>query len=67
MYALPKYGTMDLTPFFAPFYMLFFAICLNDAGYGAILLFAGIMLLLKGGASLKQASWLTICPSWTVR
>ncbi|MBQ3583011.1 MAG: V-type ATP synthase subunit I [Alistipes sp.] len=60
MYALPKYGTMDLTPFFAPFYMLFFAICLNDAGYGAILLFAGIMLLLKGGASLKQASWLTI-------
>ena len=60
MYALPKYGTMDLTPFFAPFYMLFFAICLNDAGYGAILLLAGIMLLLKGGASLKQASWLTI-------
>ena len=66
MYALPKYGTMDLTPFFAPFYMLFFAICLNDAGYGAILLFAGIMLLLKGGASLKQASWLTIfCGSAT--
>lgn len=23
MYARPKYGTMDLTPFFAPFYMLF--------------------------------------------
>ncbi len=60
MYALPKYGTMDLTPFFAPFYMLFFAICLNDAGYGAILLLAGAMLLKKGGASLKQASWLTI-------
>ena len=60
MYALPKYGTMDLTPFFAPFYMLFFAICLNDAGYGAILLLAGIGLLMKGGASLKQASWLTI-------
>ena len=60
MYALPKYGTMDLTPFFAPFYMLFFAICLNDAGYGAILLLAGLALLKKGGASLKQASWLTI-------
>ena len=27
MYARPKYGTMDLTPFFAPFYMLFFGIC----------------------------------------
>ena len=60
MYALPKYGTMDLTPFFAPFYMLFFAICLNDAGYGAILLLAGIILFKKGGASLKQASCLTM-------
>lgn len=60
MYALPKYGTLDLTPFFAPFYMLFFAICLNDAGYGALLLIAGLVLLKKGGASLKQASWLTI-------
>ena len=32
LYALPKYGTVDLTPIFAPFYMLFFAICLNDVG-----------------------------------
>ena len=60
MYALPKYGTMDLTPFFAPFYMLFFAICLNDAGYGAILFLAGLALLKKGGASLKQAALLTM-------
>ena len=42
MYALPKYGTIDLTPFFAPFYMLFFGICLNDAGYGLILLVLGL-------------------------
>ena len=60
MYALPKYGTMDLTPFFAPFYMLFFAICLNDAGYGAILALVGAILLKKGGQALKQAAWLTI-------
>jgi V/A-type H+-transporting ATPase subunit I len=60
MYALPKYGTMDLTPFFAPFYMLFFAICLNDAGYGAVLFLVGLALLLKGGASLRQASMLTM-------
>ena len=60
MYALPKYGTLDLTPFFAPFYMLFFAICLNDAGYGAILLLAGLGLLLKGGAAMRQASILTM-------
>jgi V/A-type H+-transporting ATPase subunit I len=51
---------MDLTPFFAPFYMLFFAICLNDAGYGAVLFLVGLALLLKGGASLRQASMLTM-------
>lgn len=45
MYARPKYGTMDLTPFFAPFYMLFFGICLNDAGYGAILALLGAWML----------------------
>ena len=60
LYALPKYGTLDMTPFFAPFYMLFFAICLNDAGYGSILLLAGIMLALKGGKGLRQAACLTM-------
>lgn len=59
MYALPKYGTIDLTPFFAPFYMLFFAICLCDAGYGAMILAAGIALLLKGGEKMRQIGWLT--------
>jgi len=60
MYALPKYGTLDLTPFFAPFYMLFFAICLNDAGYGAILFSFGVALFLKGGQAMRQASMLTM-------
>lgn len=59
MYALPKYGTIDLTPFFAPFYMLFFAICLCDAGYGTMILAAGIALLLKGGDKMRQVGWLT--------
>ncbi|MEE0915932.1 MAG: V-type ATPase 116kDa subunit family protein, partial [Alistipes sp.] len=62
MYALPKYGTVDLTPFFAPFYMLFFAICLCDAGYGAVILAAGVALLLKGGKKMRQAAlFSTIC------
>ncbi len=47
-YALPKYGTMDLTPYFAPFYMLFFGFCLADAGYGLVLALGGLFLLLKG-------------------
>ncbi|MFR9619991.1 MAG: V-type ATP synthase subunit I [Rikenellaceae bacterium] len=60
LYALPKYGTLDLTPFFAPFYMLFFAICLCDAGYGAIILAAGIGLFFKGGESMRTVSKLSM-------
>lgn len=37
MYSLPKYGELDLTPFFAPFYALFFGFCLGDIGYGILL------------------------------
>lgn len=67
MYALPKYGTVDMTPFFAPFYMLFFAICLCDAGYGAILFVLGLLLRLKGGAKMAQAANLTmLCGGATV-
>ena len=68
MYALPKYGTMDLTPFFAPFYMLFFGICLNDAGYGLILLLLGLGLLAKSKEPMmKRAAWFaTMCSTATV-
>lgn len=67
MYALPKYGTLDLTAIFGPFYMLFFAICLCDAGYGLVLLLAGLVLLKKGGPGLRQAAWLSIvCATATV-
>lgn len=38
LYMLPKYGEMDLTPFFAPFFMIFFGLCLGDVGYGVFLL-----------------------------
>ena len=59
LYALPKYGTLDMTPFFAPFYMLFFAICLNDAGYGAIIFTLGLVLALKSKA-MRTAAYLTM-------
>ncbi len=64
MYARPKYGTIDLTPFFAPFYMLFFGICLNDAGYGLVLLLAGAWMLSKyrEKGMMRRAAWFaTMC------
>ncbi|MBK8562008.1 MAG: V-type ATP synthase subunit I [Saprospiraceae bacterium] len=38
LFALPSYAELDLTPFFAPFFMMFFGFCLGDAGYGVVLL-----------------------------
>lgn len=37
MYSLPNYNELDPTPLFAPFFVLFFALCFGDAGYGLIL------------------------------
>lgn len=38
IFALPHYAEIDPTAFFAPFFALFFGLCLGDIGYGAILL-----------------------------
>ena len=40
LYSLPTYRELDLTPFFAPFFVLFFGFCLGDAGYGLLILLA---------------------------
>ena len=34
LFSLPRYTELDLTVYFAPFFMLFFGFCLGDAGYG---------------------------------
>ena len=44
MYGMPVYGEFDPTSIVAPFYLLFFAMCLGDAGYGIVLLLFGLML-----------------------
>lgn len=43
-YSLPRYGTLDLTAFFGPFYMVFFGFCLGDAGYGLMFVLGGFLL-----------------------
>ena len=40
LYMLPKYRELDLTPYFAPFFMLFFGLCLGDSGYGLFMVLA---------------------------
>lgn len=57
-YALPKYGTTDLTPYYGPFYALFFGFCLGDAGYGLLFIIAGIVMALKLDPKWKGIGWL---------
>lgn len=44
MYGMPIYGEFDPTPILSIFFMLFFAMCMGDAGYGIVLLVFGIAL-----------------------
>lgn len=56
LYGTPAYGQVDPTPFVAPFFILFFGLCLSDAGYGALLLIGSILGLkfFKLGESAKR-------------
>ena len=47
MYSLPNYHDFDPSIFFAPFFMLFFGLCLCDGGYGLLVLIAGIIMAKK--------------------
>jgi V/A-type H+-transporting ATPase subunit I len=40
LYGRPGYRELDPTPLLAPFFLLFFAICIGDVGYGAMLIAA---------------------------
>lgn len=41
MYGWPNYNEFDPTPILAPFYLLFFALCVGDCGYGLALILIG--------------------------
>ncbi len=44
MYGWPSYGEFDPTPILGPFFLLFFAICMGDCGYGLLLILIGILI-----------------------
>ncbi|MBW6536762.1 MAG: V-type ATP synthase subunit I, partial [Mariniphaga sp.] len=61
LYELPNHKELDLVPFFAPFYMMFFGFSLGDAGYG-LLIIAAAQVMKKKMPKLKSvmslAQWL---------
>ncbi len=59
LFSLPTYNDLDLTVFFAPFFGLFFAFGMNDAGYGLILLTGASVIKLLSNPKIKK-SYLTL-------
>lgn len=58
LYMLPRYGELDLTPYFAPFFMIFFGMCLGDAAYGLLYIAAILVLWRKVPRKYKDFLWL---------
>jgi V/A-type H+-transporting ATPase subunit I len=44
LYSPPPYGELDPTPFLAPFFFIFFGMCLGDAGYALVM--GGVLAML---------------------
>lgn len=53
LFSLPNYNELDPTPFLAPFFMLFFGLCLGDGGYGLIIWAVATFMKRKSKPSMK--------------
>ena len=52
MYGRPAFNEFDPTPYISVFFLLFFAMCMGDAGYGVLLII--IALLLRKSKGTKE-------------
>ena len=50
LYGRPVYNEFDPTPYISVFFMLFFAMCMGDAGYGLVLIIISFLLRKSEGA-----------------
>ena len=51
MYGRPAYNEFDPTPYISIFFLLFFAMCMGDAGYGILLIIIALLLRKAKGAA----------------
>ena len=59
LYGTPSPHGLDPTPALTPFFIMFFGLCMTDAGYGVVIaLIAGLGLLkIKGSGSVRGLLW----------
>lgn len=51
--SMPLYGEIDMTPFVAPFFWLFYGFCLGDGGYGLLFIIAAAIAKRRMKPSMK--------------
>jgi len=61
LYGMPQHFEVDPTVFLAPFFALFFALCLTDAGYGLVIIAAMAFFIIKMQGDKKLMWMLGIC------
>ncbi|MHC4190672.1 MAG: V-type ATP synthase subunit I [Planctomycetota bacterium] len=66
LYGMPRHYNIDPTIFLMPFFMLFFALCLTDAGYGLVMIALIVYLIKKMQGDKKMMRMFIICSAATI-
>jgi V/A-type H+-transporting ATPase subunit I len=66
LYGMPQRFEVDPTAFLAPFFAIFFALCLTDAGYGIVILAVMVYLARRMQGDTKLMWMLVTCSVFTV-
>jgi len=66
LYGMPQHFEVDPTVFLMPFFALFFALCLTDAGYGLVIIALMAFFIKKAQGDTKLMWMLGICSVFTV-
>ncbi|MCX7883299.1 MAG: hypothetical protein N2314_08775 [Brevinematales bacterium] len=60
LHSVPSYYEIDPTPLVAPFFALFFGLCMADVGYGAIMLLITLVLVFLTRGAGRRLAWLGV-------
>ncbi|MGB2809213.1 MAG: V-type ATPase 116kDa subunit family protein, partial [Sedimentisphaerales bacterium] len=66
LYGMPDPNNLDPTPFLAPFFALFFGICLTDVGYGLLLSVILWLIMRKFQGDKKAFRMMLMCAAMSV-